>query len=155
MTTLFLADEGREEYHYKLAIIGPPAKRYINGFSLAGWWWPIIKCWLGSFLILQGIRASIAKEPYIFVIFQWGPDPLSPPSLDQRMMSPFWIRSCKLILDRSKTGQQCINNGGGSRGGTGGPDPTWKVTKIKYFSYTQENHIATKPAFTVWLSSAR
>ena len=31
-----------------------------------------IKCWLGSFVIFQGIRASIAKKPYISVIFQWG-----------------------------------------------------------------------------------
>ena len=38
-------------------------------------------------LFFQGFRTSIAKEPYIFVIFQGGggtggPDPLS----------PFWIR---------------------------------------------------------------
>ena len=31
-------------------------------------------------MVLQGIRASIAKKPYTFVIFQGGgsPDPLSP-----------------------------------------------------------------------------
>ena len=33
----------------------------------------------------QGIRTSIAKEPYIFVIFQGGPDPLP---------SPLLIRTC-------------------------------------------------------------
>ena len=38
-----------------------------------------IECWLGSFVIFQGIRTSIAKKPYIFVIFQGGPDPLSSP----------------------------------------------------------------------------
>ena len=47
-----------------------------------------IECWLGSFVIFQGIRTSIAKKPYIFVIFQGGgggPDPLS----------PLWIRPWK------------------------------------------------------------
>ena len=34
------------------------------------------------------IRTSIAKEPYVFVIFQGGPDPLS----------PRWIRTCQLNL---------------------------------------------------------
>ena len=29
-------------------------------------------------MILQGIRTRIAKKPYIFVIFQWGPDPPRP-----------------------------------------------------------------------------
>ena len=33
------------KYHYKWAIIGPPAKRHLNGVSLAGrWWWPTIEC---------------------------------------------------------------------------------------------------------------
>ena len=41
-------------------------------------WWPNIKFWFGSFVIFQGIRTSIVKEPYIFVIFQVGLDPLSP-----------------------------------------------------------------------------
>ena len=60
------------------AIIGPPAKRHLNVVSLAGRWWPTIECWLGSFVVLQGIRTSIAKEPFIFVIFHGGPDPISP-----------------------------------------------------------------------------
>ena len=35
--------------------------------------WPNIECWLGSFVIFQRIQTSIAKKPYIFVIFQgWG-----------------------------------------------------------------------------------
>ena len=41
-----------------------------------------IECWLGSFVIFQGIRTSIAKKPYIFVIFRgFGPPvfPLDPP----------------------------------------------------------------------------
>ena len=36
-------------------------------------------CWFGSFVILQGILTSIAKKPYIFVIFHGGLDLLSPP----------------------------------------------------------------------------
>ena len=39
---------------------------------------------LGSFVIFQGIPTSIAKEPYIFVIFQGGPRPPVPP-LDPHM----------------------------------------------------------------------
>ena len=60
------------KYHYKWAIIGPPAKRHLNGVSLAGRWWP--KHWMH--VIFQWIRTSIAKKPYIFVIFQGG---LCPP----------------------------------------------------------------------------
>ena len=42
-------------------------------------WCPNNECRLGSFVIFQGTRTSIAKEPYSFVIFQGGgPDPLSP-----------------------------------------------------------------------------
>ena len=40
-------------------------------------------------VIFQGILTSIAKKPYIFVIFQAGPDPLSPP--------PSWIRTCRSL----------------------------------------------------------
>ena len=39
-------------------------------------------------MIFQGILTSIAKIPYIFVIFQGGPDPLSPP-LDPPMAKTF------------------------------------------------------------------
>ena len=71
---------------------GPLAKRHLNGVSLAGRWWPNMECWIGSFVIFQRIRTSIAKEPYIFVIFQgWGPDPLS----------PLWIRACNTCVWQS------------------------------------------------------
>ena len=60
------------KYRYKLAIIGPPAKRHCKGVSLAGRWVPNIECWLGSFVIFQGIRTNIAKKLNIFVIFQGG-----------------------------------------------------------------------------------
>ena len=69
-----------EERHYKRAIIGPPAKRHLNGVWLAGRWWLNIECWLGSFVVLQGIKTSIAKQPYIFVIFQGSRPPVPPPS---------------------------------------------------------------------------
>ena len=31
---------------------------------------PNIECWFGSFVVLQGIRTSIAKKPFIFCDFQ-------------------------------------------------------------------------------------
>ena len=46
--------EGGSKYHYKRAIIAPPAKRHLNGVSLACRWLPNIECWLGSFVIFQG-----------------------------------------------------------------------------------------------------
>ena len=76
---VFLVDEG-SKYHFKRAIIGPPAKRHLNCVSLACRCWPNIECWLGSFVIFQGIRTSIAKKPHIFVIFQRGSRPPGPPS---------------------------------------------------------------------------
>ena len=41
---------------------------------------------VGSFEIFQGIQTSIAKKPYIFVIFQGGSEPPVPPP------PPLWIR---------------------------------------------------------------
>ena len=32
--------------------------------------WPNIECWLGSFVFFQWIQTSIAKKPYVFLIFQ-------------------------------------------------------------------------------------
>ena len=74
------------KYHYKRAIIGPPAKRHLNGVSLAGRLWPNTECWLVSFVVLQGIQTNIAKKPYIVVIFRdGGPYPLPP--LDPTLFS--------------------------------------------------------------------
>ena len=65
-----------------------------------------IESWLGSFVIFQGIRTSIAKKPYIFVIFfgEGGPDPLSPP--------PLWICTCNLenIFSKCLTFYICPTN---------------------------------------------
>ena len=59
----------------------------ICGVSLACRWWPNIECWLGSLVLFQGIRPSIAIKLY-FCDFSGvgggGPDP--PVS--------FWIRPC-------------------------------------------------------------
>ena len=77
------------KYLYKRAIIGSSAKCHLNGVSLACQWWPNIECWLGSFVVLQGIRTSIGKKPYIFVIFQGGVRTPCPP--------PLWIRTCQIL----------------------------------------------------------
>ena len=61
-----------------------PASETFNGISLAGWWWGT-ECWLGSFVIFQGIQTSIAKKPNSFVIFQGGSRPPVP--------HPLWIRT--------------------------------------------------------------
>ena len=55
-----------------------PFKWYFAGMM------PNIECRLGSFVIFQGIWTSIAKKPYIFVIFHGGQDPLVFP-LDPHM----------------------------------------------------------------------
>ena len=84
-----LVDEGRED-----------PNTTISGPSSAGQWNANIECWLGSFVVLQGIRASIAKKPYIFVIFQGeGQEPLS----------PLWIRTC--IVFFSKTHYTLLSSG--------------------------------------------
>ena len=59
----------------------PASETPFNGVKLDGRWWPNIKCWLGSFVIFQGDRTSIAKKnPYILWFYggRGGPDPLSP-----------------------------------------------------------------------------
>ena len=68
---------------------------------------PKFECWLGSFVIFQEIRTSIAKKPYIFVIFSGFPDPLSPyldPPMEER-------NSFKGIVTLSKKSFQNRNVG--------------------------------------------
>ena len=53
-----------------------------------------VKCWFGSFVVLQGIRSRIAKIPFIFFIFQggggWGSGSGTPiPPLEPRMIN-YW-----------------------------------------------------------------
>ena len=69
--------EGREypnKYHYKRAIIDPPAKRnlngHLNGVLLVGRWWPNIECWIGSFVIVRGSGQVLLRDTMFFVIFQ-------------------------------------------------------------------------------------
>ena len=89
----FLSWWGREDPNTTKS--GPSSARSetpLNGVSLAGRWWSNIECWLGRFDVLQGIRTSIAKKPYIFVIFQGvrTPNhPLPPPYLYPRMIVIF------------------------------------------------------------------
>ena len=40
---------------------------------------PNIVCWLGSFVIFQGIRNSISKQPFSFVVLKGCLDPRFPP----------------------------------------------------------------------------
>ena len=92
---LFLVDKGMDDPN--TAINGPSSAHQQNAIEMAFHWraddrWHYIECWLGSFVIFQGIRTSIAKKPYIFVIFQGGPDPLSSP-LDP----PMSTRSAQII----------------------------------------------------------
>ena len=78
----------RSKFHYKSAIIDPPAKCHLNGVSLARRWWPNIECWLGRFVIFQGVRTSIAKKPFFSWFFRGSGPPLSP--LDPPMLS-VWV----------------------------------------------------------------
>ena len=81
----------------KWPIIDPPAKHHLNGFRWrADHRWPNIECWLGSFIDFSGDPdTTIAKKPYIFVIF-----------LGCRVQTPWphhplWIRAWYLSLSIS------------------------------------------------------
>ena len=67
----FSVDEGREsgsKYHFKWAIIGPPAKHHLNGvMPFSGGLIMVQHCMLCDF---PGVRTSIANESYSLVIFQ-------------------------------------------------------------------------------------
>ena len=64
-------DEGREDPN--TTISGPSTARQRNADNGP----PKIECWLGSFVIFQGIQTRIAKKPYCF--FVWPPAPPPPP----------------------------------------------------------------------------
>ena len=55
---------------------------------------------LGSFVIFQGVWTSIAKEPYSFVTFQGGQDPVSPHS-GQHMITPTIWKEGTFLLGQS------------------------------------------------------
>ena len=56
LLTTFLVDEGREGPN--TTISGPLSARQR--------WWPYIEYWLGSFVVLQEIRTSIAKISEVY-----------------------------------------------------------------------------------------
>ena len=85
---IFLVDEGILDQN--TAIYGPSSTHQRNAIEMTFRWraddGPTLNAGLlGSFVIFQGIRTSIANKPYIFVIFRGSPDPLSPPPLDPPM----------------------------------------------------------------------
>ena len=87
--TVFLVYVGREDP--STTISGPLSacqQNATNGVSLAGRLWPCIKCWLGSLAIFQGTQTCIARKPYIFAVFFFGGDVLTP--------APLWIHACIL-----------------------------------------------------------
>ena len=90
LKTFIFFDEGREDQNSTKR--GSSSARQQNAISMA-FRWRADDGRFGSFVIFQWIWDSIAKKPYIFVIFSGGggPDPLSPPPLDPRMMCAIWI----------------------------------------------------------------
>ena len=67
--------------------------RFVGGPMMAQHY---IGCWHGGFVIFLGIRTSITKKPYSFVIFLGGgggPDPCPP--LDPRMCLSTWAEPVK------------------------------------------------------------
>ena len=143
----FLYNEGWEKYHHKRAINGPPAKRHLNGVSLACWWWPNIERWLGSLVIFQGIWTRIAKKPYIFVIFQGGGGVRTPvpPSGSVHGICMFLYRLAKMSQELGTI--QPAEDHGGSINFDKFPLGTrlylypWHVSKIKQ-SHVISNNVA-------------
>ena len=85
--------------------MGPLAKRHLNGFSLAGGWWPNIECWLGSFEALHGDLDQYCLVALYFCDFSGKGvrtpcPPLDPPMivvsshLTQRMVFWYYKRKC-------------------------------------------------------------
>ena len=71
---------GGSKYHYKRAIIGPPAKRHLIVVTLAGRCWPNNESWLGSFEFFSGSGPILQRNP-IFLKFsgEWVSRPRPPP----------------------------------------------------------------------------
>ena len=102
--------EGGSKYHYKRAIIGPPAKRHLNGVSLACRWWPNIECWLEWFVIFRGSGPILLRNPLFWWIFRGGGvrTPCSRP-LDPRMIC-MYIFSLGAPHDSGDTDSGCSPN---------------------------------------------
>ena len=86
----FLVWWGEEgsKYHSKRTIISPPAKRHLNGVSLACRWWLYIECGLGSVLFLRGSGLVLLRNPIFLWFFRGDLDPRSPP-LDPHMSQTY------------------------------------------------------------------
>ena len=79
LTVFFFTVDERNQIPRKAGLHWLASEMPLNGFSLAGQRWPNIECWLGSLVIFQGIQTSIARKPYIFVVFQGVSGPPVPP----------------------------------------------------------------------------
>ena len=77
--TIILDRESGSKYHLKRTNVGPPAKRHLNGVSLACILWSTLNAGFIALRIFENF-----KKTYIFVIFQgvWTP------------CLPLWIRAC-------------------------------------------------------------
>ena len=80
------------------AIISPPAKRHLNGVSLACLWWPNTECWLGSFVFFRGSEPVLLRNPIFLWFFRGGSRPPVPPSLDPRMLRVKYLFPCDFFL---------------------------------------------------------
>ena len=92
------------------------------------------ECWLGSFVIFQGIRTSIAKKPYRFVIFQGGggPEsiPLSAPSGSVYANASGQIMQLMLVVKETSRKSLDAYNVSAAPSGTYYYQKTWRSNEI-------------------------
>ena len=177
LSFFFFFLEGRDDpnkYHYKRALIGLPAKRHLNGVSLACRLWPKIECWYGSLWFFNGSGPVLLRNP----IFLWfyravGPDPLHHPPLNPPIFGGLgqWrrfhlIRQRTRVLHSNRTWPciycrvkpVCADPKGGQWVWTP-PPPLKNHENMGFLCNTGpdplKNHKTTKPAFIVGPSSAR
>ena len=86
------------KYHLNRAIIGPPAKRHLNGFLWRADNGPTLNAGLAALWFFWGSRTEWNVSLY-FCEFSggWGLDPLS----------PHWIRPCQRFLRGTRTVVMC------------------------------------------------
>ena len=80
--------ERGSKYHYKRAIINPPAKRHLNGISLACRWWSSIECWLESSVNFRKSGPALLRNTIVLWFFRGGGGS-GPPA-------PLRIRACAI-----------------------------------------------------------
>ena len=82
------------KYRWKRAIICLPAKRHLNGVSLACQWWPNIECWLGSFVFFfRRSGQELVRNPIFCDFFRGGGRDLLSSHLDPRTSSKEWKKT--------------------------------------------------------------